>query len=591
MQSGKALKILLTVHQFFPEYFSGTEVLTFSVAKELKRRGHEVFVFTGFPAKTHMPDEERFDEYDIEGIRVFRFHHAYVPMGGQAAVTEIEYDNNLTARYFARLVGDLKPDLIHFFHLSRLGAGLIDVAVKAGIPAYSTPTDFWSVCPTSQLLLKDGAVCAGPTRFGGNCIKHVAELTRGPAVQRVSKLIPTALVDAVAGLTARGVLPAYPMSGEIAAMARRRPFLVERLNWLNGIVSPTRLMTSVLTANGVDRNLILESAYGIDIAAGETEAVDYAAGAPLTIGFIGTLAQHKGCHVLIEAVRKLNPAMARLKIYGNPSDFPAYFARLKSLAGDAVNIEFCGTFPNAQVATVIAGLDVLVVPSLWYENTPLVVYSALAAKRPVVVSNFSGLVETIKDGWNGLVFTPGDVSALQQCLTRLMTETGLLNALSSNCQRPKSSVEYVDELLSLYSKQGLRATAASHSPAREFMPLEDSRGAGFITGWAVVDRDAPRRVSLIENDVVIGESAQFMPRPDVRDGLARGGLAVSSAALGFAIRLMSPFEHSQLTLQIEGPSGQKKGILLSGVAVGTSVQVDAGTYVGLDSERQPDSTM
>lgn len=462
--ANRALKILLTVHQFFPAYFSGTEVLTFSVARELKRRGHDVFVLTGFPAKTPLSDDDRFDEYEIDGLRVFRFHHAYVRMGGQSTITEIEYDNRLAARYFAKLLSDLAPDIVHFFHLSRLGAGLIDVAVKAGVPAYATPTDFWSVCPTSQLLLRDGSMCAGPSAFGGNCVKHVAELTQGAAIQKISRAVPTVLVDALAAATVRGLMPPYPKRAEVAAMAGRRPFVVERLNKLHGIISPTRLMTSVLTGNGVDGRLIMDSAYGIDIAAGDVAPVQYTKDRKLVVGFIGTLARHKGCHVLIEAFRKLDPAAACLKIYGNLSDFPAYAEQLKSLAGAAVNIEFCGTFPHAKIADVLREVDVLVVPSLWYENTPLVAYAALAAKRPLIVSDFPGLVEVVKHGWNGLVFAPGRADALSACLERLIHEPALLQTLSLHCMRPKSSAAYVDELLRLYARNGLQTGPARPSP-------------------------------------------------------------------------------------------------------------------------------
>ncbi len=583
MQSGKSLKVLLTVHQFFPEYFSGTEVLTFSVAKELKRRGHDVYVFTGFPARTHMPEEERFDEYDIDGIHVFRFHHAYIPMGGQSSVTEVEYDSHLTARYFTRLLRDVQPDVVHFFHLSRLGVGLIDATVTAGIPAYYTPTDFWSVCPTSQLLLRDGSVCAGPSKFGGNCIKHVAELTRGPAVKRVSQLAPTFAVDAIAGATAKGYLPGYPLSIEVAAMAKRRPFNISRLNWLNGIISPTRLMTNVLTGNGVNADLITESAYGIDIAAGDVHPTRREDSERVTIGFVGTLAHHKGCHVLIEAFRKLDPAQAQLKIYGNPSDFPDYFTRLKMLAGDVPNIEFCGTFPNAQVATVMKGLDVLVVPSLWYENTPLVVYSALAAKRPVVASNFSGLVEVVKEGWNGLVFKPGDVEALASQLRRFIDEPALLESLSVNCKRPKSSVEYVDEILTLYAKALVRANQG----ARVFVPLEDTRKLGFITGWTVVGQSPPALIQVLSGGAIVSETTQFMPRPDVRDGLSRGGVNVGSALLGFAVRLTASFDRNALTLRVRSQSGASKDFKLSDVAVGASIAPENGNFIGIDSERQP----
>ena len=74
------MKILLTAHQFLPDYFSGTEILTYSVAKELISRGHEVIVFTGYPARVALPDSERFDSYRYEDIEVYRFHHAFVPM-------------------------------------------------------------------------------------------------------------------------------------------------------------------------------------------------------------------------------------------------------------------------------------------------------------------------------------------------------------------------------------------------------------------------------------------------------------------------------------------------------------------------------
>ena len=142
------MKILLTVHQFFPDYFAGTEVLTLSVAKNFLQRGHEVSVYTGYPAKEILSDDARFDMYEIEGVRVYRFHHGLAPMGGQRVLSEMEYDNRLSAGYFLKLLDETAPDVVHFFHFSRLSAALIDVARHKQIPAYYTPTDFWSVCPT-----------------------------------------------------------------------------------------------------------------------------------------------------------------------------------------------------------------------------------------------------------------------------------------------------------------------------------------------------------------------------------------------------------------------------------------------------------
>lgn len=445
-----ALNILLTVHQFFPEYFSGTEILTFGVAKELIRRGHRVSVFTAFPARVSIPDSERFDEYKVDEIDVFRFRHSPVPMGDQTVVSELEYNNRLAARYFAALLLRTKPDVAHFFHLSRLGMGLVDAATAAAVPAYFTPTDFWSVCPTSQLMLPGGRVCRGPTRYAGNCVKHIASLRLGT---RGAKYVPDIVADAIVKLTLSGVLPNYPNSFEVAAVGRRKSFNLARLNALHGIVSPTQLMTKVLTANGVESQLITQSGYGIDLAGYRSRVRKHREAGVLTIGFIGTLSPHKGCHVLIDAIRHIGSDRVKLRIYGNPKDFPDYFDDLQRRAAGFDAIEFCGTFPNGRVTDVLDGLDALVVPSLWYENLPLVILSALAAKCPVIVSNFPGMTEAVRDGWNGLVFAPGDVHGLSEKLTRLIDDPALLELLSTNCARPHSIAEYVDDLLALYANR------------------------------------------------------------------------------------------------------------------------------------------
>ena len=580
------MKILLTVHQFFPNYFSGTEVLTYSVGKELLRRGHEVAVLAGFPAQRQLDDAERFDEYDLEGMQVFRSHHAFVPMGEQNVLTEIEYDNHLAAQYFAEIIARFKPDIIHFFHLSRLGGALIDVAVGAGVPAYYTPTDFWSVCPTSQLLLHGGKLCPGPSRYAGNCVKHVGELTRGKRVRHVTRLVPDAVADFIVKLTVDNVLPPYPLSHEIAAMSRRKGFLVSRVNWLHGVVSPTKLMTGVLLHNGVDERLITNSRYGIDIAGYGIAPPEVKSGEELVVGFIGTLAPHKGCHVLIDAFRRLTVGAARLNIYGNPQDFPDYYASLQKHAGGASNIDFCGTFPNGEIGAVLAGVHVLVVPSLWYENAPLVVYSALAAKRPVIVSDFPGLSETIKHDWNGMVFAPGDVGLLYDCLNRLVRDTDLLSQLSANCQPPKSSVEYVDELLALYAKGAPPELAARPHPGlKAFGPLERSDKRGSLSGWAVVGLAGPTRVSLRSGGGTLGETTRFLPRFDVRDGLRKGGANTKVSNFGFVIKLPEGIDRARAALHIEAADGRIVVVPLADLTCGASLHLGGGDYIAIDSER------
>jgi len=445
------MRILLTVHQFFPQYAAGTETLTRSVARELMARGHEVRILAGFPAQQAMADKDRCDEYDFEGIHVYRFHHAYTTMAGQSTKIELGYDNRLAAAYFERIVQGFQPDIVHFFHLNRLGTRLITLAAQAKIPAFYTPTDFWAVCPTAQLLLPNGRLCQGPNVLGGNCVKHFAQSAQQGSGAKLAQWLPVPLINFIVRLTRADVLPAYPQRAEVNAMSSRLDVNVARLNQLTKIIAPNRFMCDLLMKHGVQSHRIVQSAFGVDVTENEKTVERTQARQPLRVGFIGTLAQHKGCHVLIEGFKSLPPGRAILKIYGNPTEFPDYAVALKHLAGEEPAIEFCGVFPNAHMAQVLSDLDVLVVPSLWYENTPLVLISAQASSCPVLASNFPGISDVIQDGVNGLLFKPGDAADLTRQLTRLIAEEGLTGRLAAHARPPRSTADYVDALIAIWS--------------------------------------------------------------------------------------------------------------------------------------------
>jgi glycosyltransferase involved in cell wall biosynthesis len=584
------LKILLTVHQFFPEYASGTEVLTYSVAKELCAQGHQVFVFTGFPAATHLEDSDRFDQYALDGIKVFRFHHAAVPMGGQPYVTELEYCNLLAASYFKRLVVELNPDVIHFFHLSRLGAALMDVAFSSGIPSYYTPTDFWAVCPTSQLLLADGKMCAGPTKFAGNCVKHVIQLTRGKKTNQVVQMVPERIAEGIVWLAARDALPAHPAAREVGALSRRKEFILKRLNALNKIIAPTQLMSNVLIENGVNDAKIIKSAYGIDTTYYDEFSRAEKTDDLVTIGFIGTLATHKGCHVLLKAIALLKDERnLRVKIYGRGTDFPDYYAQLQDLAATDPRIEFCGTFPNDEIGVVLSKIDVLVVPSLWYENTPLVIYSALASGCPVVASNFAGMAEAIQDGVNGMLFNPGDAQDLSEMLCKLGRDKNVLRDLRKNCKKPKSTHQYVNELLALYLEEKQNARIAGsvpqdRGPWLKLEPFVSMRECGAITGWAVMQRRAPTAMRLIVDGVLVSEVRDFAQRVDVLEGFKKQGMRIKSASIGFILKFPAGIDRSKAVLELVAKSGENTTIALDRIGQGRSSGFENEVYLGLDSE-------
>jgi glycosyltransferase involved in cell wall biosynthesis len=443
------MKFLLTTHQFFPEFHSGTEVLTLSVAKELRERGHDVTIFTGYPTEEPLRDEARLDEYTYQDLRVVRFHHSYVSMGGQTSKIEVGYNNALGAAYFRALLASFRPDVVHFFHLNRLGSGLIPVAVDAGVPAYFTPTDFWTICATGQMITADGMPCMGPNERAGNCIVHFASMRFKGPMRNVVARIPVMLGDGLSRVSRSSLLPSYPFAEEVAAMSNRLAVNIARLNQLQGIVVPNVTMERLMVRYGVEPARICRRAYGIDLGGGPI-ARPRSASPRLRLGFIGTLASYKGCHVLLDAVRRLPRGSVSVKIHGRESDFPKYVAQLRDLAAQTDGVRFGGVFPISDIGKVMSEIDVLVVPSLWNENTPLVIYAGQNAGCVVVGSNVPGIAEAVRDGVDGLLFSPGDAAALAAALRQLVDFPSRVALLRENCRAPKSIAQYVDELMSIW---------------------------------------------------------------------------------------------------------------------------------------------
>lgn len=443
------MKIVLTVHQFFPDYFSGTETLTYETAKELMRLGHAVHVVTGFPSRKNLDDSERFDHYIYEGIPVERFHHNYAPMGTQSNIQELEYNNRLFGSFFKKYLIREKPDVVHFFHLSRLSAIAVDVCNELGIRTVLTPTDFWFICPTAQLSLPNNQPCSGPNKSSVNCLRHMVYLTQPQIITSVIQQIPDWLLRILIHLMKRAgnIGGQYPKL--VRALVKRKDFLLQRLNRIDQIVIPTQVMMSLLVQHGLNIHRTTMMPFGLNFASFK-DASRPEPGAILRLGYIGTISEPKGVHILLKAIENLAGRPLELRIYGKLDDFPEYVRKLKELIQGDSRVKFCGTFPKHEIGSIFSELDALVVPSLWYENSPLVVYSAQAAKCPIIASNVAGVSQIIEHGENGLLFEPGDISGLVDTIRNLLDNREILRKLSNNSKVPLSIQEYVYKLLCIY---------------------------------------------------------------------------------------------------------------------------------------------
>ncbi|MBY0546287.1 MAG: glycosyltransferase [Candidatus Obscuribacterales bacterium] len=457
-------RVLLTVHKFFPEHKAGTEVLTLKVAQELQHRGYEVQVLTADPPDTDArhavgPTSQ---DYEFQGVKV---HSLGESLRLQGYTFEHEFVHPAIGLHAEELIKTFRPDLMHVFHAQNLSASILDAASRQNVPTVFSATDFWFVCPIVQLKLPDGSVCRGPGPGGRKCLTCYTPHLIPPKPE---------LLDAVGArfpIAAKALDMAGPLKGVAgdilhagysrakwpaasAATLKRPEVLREAANSFKAIMVPTRLMRDIFVENGINEKLISLVPFGIDTAPLEIHRCKEPS-TTLRIGFIGTLFEHKGPDLLIDAFNALpTNADAILKIYGNPEQFPEFGQKLLKQAASGANaakIEFCGTFANEKLGAVLQQLDVLVVPSRWYENTPLVIQSALATATPLVATNLGGMAELIHHEVNGLLFELNSVNSLREQLHRLLTDRSLLLQLRDNIKPERTVPQMVDDIEAVYN--------------------------------------------------------------------------------------------------------------------------------------------
>ena len=124
-------------------------------------------------------------------------------------------------------------------------------------------------------------------------------------------------------------------------------------------------------------------------------------------GYIGQISVRKGANILLDAFEKLSMAKcASLDIYGESHEQP-YLELIKKRINTIDNAVYRGSYKPDELPSILSGIDVLVVPSLW-ENYPLVVQEAFQNKVPVIVSNAGGFPEVVIHEKNGLLFKVED---------------------------------------------------------------------------------------------------------------------------------------------------------------------------------------
>ena len=166
--------------------------------------------------------------------------------------------------------------------------------------------------------------------------------------------------------------------------------------------------------------------------------------------YIGALSKHKGIHVLIEAVKLTRDIDYSMTIVGDGD----LRSDIQDLCKKDSRIEFLGFVQGKKKTDVFSKSTCMLLPSVWYDNSPVVIYESFSYGIPVIASSIGGIPELIKHRSNGLLFTPGSANELAKAMNELFLDHDLFVELSKNsfrCSDEYSFEKHVEKISNVYS--------------------------------------------------------------------------------------------------------------------------------------------
>jgi glycosyltransferase involved in cell wall biosynthesis len=321
---------------------------------------------------------------------------------------------------FASYMQRIDPDVVHFHHV--IGLGLEAVAlVRRLLPRARlviTFHEYLAICANHGQMVKTG--------------RHALCMGASPALCNVC----------------------LPQHGPADFFAREQHIRAHLL-LVDMYISPSRFLVDRYVAWGLpqERFRVIENAVdGEPVPARVLSASTRRA----RFGFFGQVTEFKGLAVLLDATSRVPEELwgdATLSVFGGnlefqPEAFQRRFHTLVEAAGNRV--KFHGSYRQDELPGLMSEIDWVIVPSIWWENSPVVIQEAFLHRRPVIASGIGGMAEKIRNGIDGLHFRAGSPESLAEKLGRALTEDGLWEQLSAAAPRPSNLATFAAEHFALY---------------------------------------------------------------------------------------------------------------------------------------------
>lgn len=330
---------------------------------------------------------------------------------------------NSTLRDFPALLERLKPNVIHFHHYVHVGIEAIDVARQ--------------VCPDAKIVLtlhEMLAIC----------------LSDGQMVKKKN----FALCNKSSDQDCHQCFPEYAPED----FWLRRRFYLKQFSNVDVFISPSQFLKDRYVAWGLPEDKVAVIENGLPSLGPVKHRPLLPKETRNRIGFFGQITLYKGVDVLLEALTMLPEETAKkisLEIHGAnlENQKPEFQEKIKKLLDPLVEngvVRMMGPYTRDELYERMVAVDWVIVPSIWWENSPVVIQEALSLGKPVICSDIGGMKEKVKDRVDGLHFKARSVNSLAAVFTDVAEEKVDWATLSKQIKCMADVTECTQQVMALY---------------------------------------------------------------------------------------------------------------------------------------------
>jgi len=393
------VKICFVSSLYPPFVLGGAEINVKREAEGLAQRGHQITVIATSPDRKSYAEE-------VNGVRIYRlsplnlypmFRYQDAPTLARPLWHVLDLWNPDSYRAIRTVWENDRPDVVHVNNFKGLSLSVFSVAKRLELPSIFTAHDYSLICPRANLLKSSGEICHTPSRL---CLVY-------------------------------GAIQKHLVNDKVSVFTAPSQFVIDRLK-LSGLFASARS---------------LKLPYGIETSKGRVEK-DYKT---IDILYVGAINKHKGIHVLKEVIIQLNQDNVRFHIAGKGENM----GEIERLASSNPNVIFHGFVPNEQLVELYQKANVVIVPSIWYEPSAIVILESFHAGTPVIGSRTGGIPELIEPERNGFLFEPGNSEELKAILENLINNPSQLGKLEEGAfqsGRKYGLSEHIDRLEEIYTE-------------------------------------------------------------------------------------------------------------------------------------------